>query len=379
MKLIFLFSVLLLFPSCGKLTYLWNVSVGQLNLYFKRIPIKKALESKSLSPEDRAKLELVQEIKDYAINELDMDIDRDIYSTFVELDDPHVTYLLRVSLAYELKAYEWTFPVTGSVPYKGFFKKENAIKEAKSFSPEKYDVYMRGVTAYSTLGWFEDSILSSMLRYNETDFTTMIFHELAHTVLFFKGHINFNERFAEFIGRKAALSFYKSREGENSPKVQQMEQGWKDELIFSSFMVSEYESLNKWYKDNKGKISPEQKKQRIRDIQDRFLQNIRFQLSSNRYDYFPQLELNNAKLLSYRSYNFKMDEMEQVFNSPQVNQNIGAFIEFFSQFKSKKDPEKALSLYLEQHKYTSLKGGIYSLSFFEGRYSSEALFSHPYL
>ena len=350
MKLIFLFSVLLVFPSCKNLRYLWGVSKGQFELYSKRISIKKALETKSLSQEDRMKLELVQKIKDYAKNELDMDIDEDIYSTYVELDNHNVTYLLRVSLAYELKAYEWTFPITGSVPYKGFFKKEEAIKEAKSFSQEKYDTYVRGVSAYSTLGWFEDSILSSMLRYSETGFTTVIFHELAHTVLFFKGQVNFNERFAEFIGRKAALSFYKSREGENSPKIQQMEQGWKDELTFSSFMVSEYESLNKWYKDNKGNINPEQKKQRIRDIQDRFLQNIRLQLSSNHYDYFPKLELNNARLLSYRSYNFKMDEMEWVFNSPQVNQNIGAFIEFFSQFKSKKDPEKALSLYLEKQK-----------------------------
>lgn len=347
-KVLALLLCLSLLASCVDLSYLWGASKGQLGLILKKVSIEEALEIYTFTKEERAKIKLVSEIKDYAKKHLEMDIDDQIYSSYVKLDKPYVTYLLRVSSAYELKPYIWTFPVTGSVPYKGFFKKEEAIAEAKSFSKEKYDVFVRGVTAYSTLGWFEDSILSSMLRYEETSFTAMIFHELAHTVLFFKDHINFNERFAEFTGRQAALSFYKSREGENSKKAQDMLSNWRDELIFSSFMVSEYEKLDQWYKDNKGNITPEQKKKRIQDIQDRFLQDIQDQLITNHYDYFPKIELNNAKLLSYRSYNFKMDEFEMIFNSPEINKNIKAFIDFCFQFQSEPDPEKALSLFLQK-------------------------------
>jgi len=343
-----LFPFLFLFLSCADLSYLWRASKGQLDLILKKVPLEKALKTYPFTEEEETKIKLVAEIKKYAKTDLKMNIDDQIYSSYVELDQPYVTYLLRVSSAYELKPYLWTFPVTGAVPYKGFFSKEEALKEAKSFPKEKYDVFVRGVTAYSTLGWFEDSILSSMLRYEETNFTTMIFHELAHTVLFFKGHIDFNERFAEFVARQATLSFYQNREGAHLKKVQSLINNWRDELIFSSFMVDEYEKLNQWYKENKGHITAEQKENRIKEIQNRFLQNIQNQLSTNHYDYFPKIELNNARLLSYRSYNFKMDEFEKLFHSPKINKNIKAFIDFCFQFQSSPDPEKALSLFLKE-------------------------------
>jgi len=342
------FALLLFCISCNDVGYLLEVSKGQLNLVKRKVSLEQALKIHSFTKEEESKIKLVEQIKEYAKTQLEMDIDEKIYSSYVQLDRPYVTYLLRVSYAYELKPYLWTFPVTGAVPYKGFFTKEGAIEEARSFPKEEYDVLVRGVTAYSTLGWFEDSILSSMLRYEEINFTTTIFHELAHTVLFFKGHIDFNERFAEFVGRQAALSFYRSKEGKESQKVQNMIKGWQDELIFSSFMVEEYEALNEWYKNNKRNITAEQKKNRIRDIQARFVEEIRPQLTTDNYDYFSEINLNNAILLSYRSYNFKMDEFEKVFNSPQINRNIKAFIDFCFQFQYSKDPEKALSLYLEE-------------------------------
>ena len=95
---------------------------------------------------------------------------------------------------------------------------------------------------------------SSMLSYSENDFVVMIFHELAHTVLFFKNHVDFNERFAEFLGRKAALAFYLEKEGPESETVKMMyKRVEEDELFFSSFMVQEYQSLSQWYEDKKGK------------------------------------------------------------------------------------------------------------------------------
>ena len=82
------------------------------------------------------------------------------------------------------------------------------------------------VAAYSTLNWFEDPILSSMLTYPERHFIVTILHELTHTVLFFSGEIDFNERFAEFVGWKAAEIFYWEREGENSETVHLMRAEW---------------------------------------------------------------------------------------------------------------------------------------------------------
>ena len=343
-KSLFFFLSFFFLTACSlDIGYLWSVSQGQMELLSRRISIEEALEKYNFSEKEKKKLNLVSEIKSFAQEKLKMDIDEDIYSSYIQLDQPYVTYLLRVSSAYELKAYKWDFPVIGSVPYKGFFDKEKAIEEAKSFPKEKYDFYIRGVSAYSTLGWFEDSILSSMLSYEESDFVVVIFHELAHTVLFFKDHTNFNERFAEFLGRKAAILFYLEKEGEESETVKKMLLEWDDELLFSSFMVKEYKALDQWYKENKGKVNQEIKQERIKEIQDRFLAEIRPKLKTNQYDYFPKLKLNNSLLLSYRSYNYNMEEFEKLFTSALVNKHIETFIEYCAQFKTEEEPEKALS------------------------------------
>lgn len=334
-----------------QLGYLWHVSVGQMDLLSDRISIEKALEKYNFSEDEKTKLQLVSEIKLFASEKLEMDIDADVYSSYVHLNRPYVSYLLRVSSAYELKAYTWDMPVAGAFPYKGFFDKKKAIEAAKSFSKEEYDTYIRGVSAYSTLGWFDDPVLSSMLSYNESDFVVMIFHELAHTVLFFEDHIDFNERFAEFVGRKAALLFYLEKEkGIESGTAVKMKKEWEDELLFSSFMSEEYKMLEEWYKKNRGNISPEMKKRRLRDIQDRFLTKIQMNLKTDQYNYFSKIELNNARLLSYRSYNYNMEEFEKLFNSALVNQNIKSFIDYCFQFKEEKDPEQAFKQSIMQLK-----------------------------
>jgi len=338
---ILVFCVLFL-TSCD-IKYFTDVSLGQIQLLSRRVPIEKALETYEFTENEIKKLKLVSKVKKFAKEQLELDINEKIYSTYVQLEQPYVSYLLRVAFAYELKAYEWDFPVIGLTPYKGFFSKEKALKAAKLFPPEEYDTYVRGVTAYSTLNWFEDSILSSMLAYSERNFVVTLFHELAHTVLFFKDHINFNERFAEFVGRRAAEQFYASIEGEGSQTLKQMQNEWADELQFSSFITNEYQMLKTWYEQNKGKISPEIKKNRLQEMQKRFLLEVKPNLHTQRYNYFSKLKLNNALLLSYRSYQHNTGEFETLFNSSKINKNISAFVKYCSQFEDAKNPEQALS------------------------------------
>ena len=261
----------------------------------------------------------------------------------MHLDREFVTWILRVSRFDALEPYLWDFLFAGKVSYKGFFEEELALEEEKTFSREEYDTDVIGVRAYSLLGYLEDPILSSMLAYSEETFAFVVFHELVHTLLWFKDHVDFNERVADFVGQKAVLRFYEKKEGADSARIQQMLGNWEDNLLFSSFMAQEYQSLDAWYKEKKGDFTPEAKAQRLREIQDRFLSQVKPQLKQpSRYDYFAQMELNNAKLLSYRSYNYDMAEFEKIFNSPEVNQNIAKFIEYCFQFEDAEDPEQAL-------------------------------------
>ena len=352
MKLLSTFLCVWLLIGCD-FSYISHVSYNQVSLLNKRVPIKTALEKYSFSKDEKRKLNLVPELKTFAKETLKMDINEDIYSTYVQLEGPYVTYLLRVAHAYELKSQQWGFPIIGSVPYKGFFEKEKAEKAAKAFPPDKYDTLVRGVPAYSTLNWFNDPILSSMLSYSESGFVATIFHELAHTVLFFKDNVNFNERFAEFVGRKAAELFYLNRDGENSKTAQKLRQQWQDELLFSSFMVEEYDQLDKWYQKHRGQITPEMKRKRLREIQDRFISEIQPRLHTNRYGYFPKIKLNNAILLSYRSYNYKMDEFERLYAFS--GHNMSSFIEHCARLEEESDPENALKLLVDKMTFKTVE------------------------
>ena len=343
-KILFLCLGFLFLNGC--LSYLWHASTNHLKLMSQRIPLYTAWERYDFNEEERRKLKMLSEMKHFAREKLGMDIDEAIYTTYIHLDQPYVTYLLRVSKIYELKPYTWYFPIVGSVPYKGFFYKELAQQEAKAFPADEYDTIVRNVSAYSTLGWFEDSVLSSMLSYNEVSFVVTVFHELTHTVLFFKSHVNFNERFAEFVGRKAGELFFLEREGEDSETLRRMRDQWEDELLFSSFMEGEYKLLNQWYKGNKGKINPEMKSKRLREIQERFIERIQLQLKTNRYNYFATIQLNNAILLSYRTYNYKMDEFEKLY--ALSGYDMKTFIRNCFRFRDHKNPEAALSRFVGQ-------------------------------
>ena len=343
-KVFFLCLAFLFLNGC--LSYLWHATANHVKLMTHRIHIQTALERYDFNEDEERKLKMIPEIKDFARKNLGMQIDEAIYTTYIHLDQPYVTYLLRVSKIYELKSYMWYFPVVGSVPYKGFFYKELAEEEAKAFPADEYDTIVRGVSAYSTLGWFEDSVLSSMLSYSEASFVVTVFHELTHTVLFFKSHVNFNERFAEFVGRKAGELFFLKKEGENSETLQKMRDQWEDELLFSFFMEREYKLLDQWYKDNKGKVNLKMKNKRLKELQERFIEQLQPQFKTSRYDYFATIQLNNAILLSYRTYNYRMDEFEKLY--ALSGYDMRTFIHNCFRFRDDKNPEAALSRFLSQ-------------------------------
>lgn len=337
-----------LFCTSCDFSYLSYVSYNQLALLNKRVSIEAALEKYDLTEDEKKKLKLIAKLRAFARETLKGDVSDDMYSTYIQLDRPYVTYLLRASLAYELTPHLWHFPVVGWAPYKGFFHKDKALKEAESFSSQEYDTYVRGVSAYSTLGWFDDSILSSMLSYSESDFVVTIFHELTHTVLFFKNQVNFNETFAEFVGRHMGVLFYLQEEGEESQTARLMEQKWEDELLFSTFMTQAYDGLDKWYKENEGQITLEQKRKRLTSIQDQFMVQIQPQLKTDRYNYFSTIKLNNAKLQSYRSYNYNIGEMEQLYSLSGYN--LAKFIQYCIQLEKEEDPEVGLSELIDKLK-----------------------------
>lgn len=297
------------------------------------------MQNSHLTEGQKNKLRLVEEAKAFAENDLGLARSSN-YDTFVQLDSPYVTYIVQASKAYELEPYLWKFPFVGEVPYKGFFSKDLADEEAAQFDKKDWDTYVRGVSAYSTLGWFQDSVLSSMLRYEDHDLVETIIHETIHTTLFIKSAAEFNERMATFLGHEGMRLFYLKKEGADSRNLKKANDDAADQKLFSTFFTKEVKSLTDWYKSKKGGVTAEMKKQRLHEIQTRFKTEVKPHMKTSSYEDFEKRELNNAFILAYRTYEYSLDDFDKLFK--HFGGDFKKTMDWLKTLKNSRAPEKDL-------------------------------------
>lgn len=294
-----------------QLGYILNSGWQQAKLYNKRQPIAKILAAPETSPEIKRKLELVLAASAFAEHTLGLKHSNN-YKKFVQLDRPHVSYIVHAAPAFKLESYQWWFPITGHVPYKGYFNRADAEEEAKEFDPQKFDTYVRGVTAYSTLGWFDDPVFSSMLNYSDHDLVNVIIHETVHVTLFIKSNAEFNERLATFLGDWGTHLFYEEKEGKDSPTLKLIAKEAADQKIFSQFLSQEMSGLRVWYASLGERTPVDEKKNHLAEILTRFSAQIKPQLKTDMYQNFPTQPLNNARLLAMGTYYQDLVEFEKL-------------------------------------------------------------------
>ena len=193
-RLLLLLVCLLPLTGC----YYMQAARGQWELTRKREPIPEVLADESTSPELAARLRLVQEARQFAVDELALP-DNDTYRTYAEIEREYVIWNVFAAPEFSMQPKTWCFPVAGCVSYRGYFAKEGAEREAARLAADGYDVAIGGVPAYSTLGKLKDPVVSSMMRWDDTELVGVLFHELAHQVLYVKGNSGFNESFATAV------------------------------------------------------------------------------------------------------------------------------------------------------------------------------------
>ena len=309
-----------------------------MDLLASRIPIEKALKDPSLSEEDKKKLRLAQETELFAQDKLGLRANGN-YSSFVKLDRPYVTYVVSAAPKWEMKHFKWSFPFVGEVPYKGFFSEDDAKAEEQSLKQKGLDTYLRGVSAYSTLGWFRDPVLSSMLNYDESDLVNTLIHETVHATLYIKSNADFNERLAVFLGNWGTELFYKEREGAQSKTLELIKLENQDEKVFATFITQELELLEHWYKETKSE-DESLRQARIKEIQSRFLSEVKPRLKTKQYERFAGLQLNNARLLVYKTYLQDLSDFEKL--AQKLDWNYGKFLAAVKALEKNPEPEKAL-------------------------------------
>ena len=192
------FVLLVMSASLLSSCYYMQAAQGQLELTRKREPISDILQSETTPPELARRLRLVQEARQFSIEELGLP-DNDTYRTYADIERDYVVWNVFAAPEFSLQAKSWCFPVAGCVAYRGYFSKDAAEREARRLAAKGLDVATGGVAAYSTLGKLKDPVLSSMMNWDDVQLVAVLFHELAHQVLYVKGDSGFNESFATAV------------------------------------------------------------------------------------------------------------------------------------------------------------------------------------
>ena len=186
-----------LLVGCSLADYYWQGFAGQAQLLVRARPIDEVLASTD-DAKLAERLKRAREIRLFASQELGLP-DNASYTRYTDVGRPFVVWNVFATPATSLTPLQWCFPVAGCVNYRGYFSEIEAKAEAARLAAEGHDVYIGGVPAYSTLGWFDDPVLSSFIRYPDTALARLVFHELAHQVVYAKDDTQFNESFATAV------------------------------------------------------------------------------------------------------------------------------------------------------------------------------------
>jgi len=303
----------------------------------------------------------VEDIRNFATNELGLKESKN-YTKYVELDRDYLAAVVSACAKDSFTGYQWWFPIIGNVPYKGFFNIEDARKERTKLEKKDLDVWIRGVDAFSTLGWFEDPLYSYMKNYPLQDLANLIIHESLHATVYLNNQSQFNEELAEFVGTEGARLYMLSlparepldflpQQPENITEAgleNDAEAKAADNAAFISFIQDLTAKLNTMYNDQSLGRDEKliQKAVIIGEAQSDFRENYDNTFKTENYRSFSEMQINNAFLDLYRLYYERNDWFKELYE--KSGSDLKAFINAAKTLKGKGDPrtelEKALGL-----------------------------------
>lgn len=194
-----LLAVLLpLLGGCASLGYYGQSVGGHFEVMQRRVSLERAIADPDTQPETRERLQQVERIRGFAVSKLGLP-DNESYRSYADLERPYVLWNVFAAPEFSLTALQSCFPLVGCLSYRGYYAEGDARAHAAELQRLGHDVYVGGVAAYSTLGWFSDPVLNTMLRWSQAELAGVIFHELAHQKLYVRDDSSFNESFATAV------------------------------------------------------------------------------------------------------------------------------------------------------------------------------------
>ena len=284
--------------------YLTRAGIEQTAILQKRKPIERLVNDTSVPAETRAYLALVLAARTHAA-ELGMQAG-ETFTTYADVGRDTLLLVLSASPKSCICPHLWKYPIVGKVPYKGFFDVEMARREAARFESRGFDISLRPAAAYSTLGWFEDPLLSTSMVRDSVELASLVFHEIAHNSLYVKSATPFNESFAQMVGYRSTEEFFRGRG--DSALADRARDRWNDEIVFGEFYDALLTRLETFYAGKPVGDSLEAGRTAIaRWAREQLEGPFRSRFRTVRIERLAERPINNATLVGVRIYRTHLD------------------------------------------------------------------------
>lgn len=288
------------FGACSHLAYYHQAVSGHMDIMSRREPVDSVIADTSTSPDLARRLARALEVREFASRELALP-DNGSYRSYADIGRDVVTWNVFAVPELSLKPKQWCFPIAGCIAYRGYFREVDARDYARRLAARGWDVYVGGAAAYSTLGWFDDPLLNSLVDRGETSMAGVIFHELAHQQLYVNGDTSFNESFAVAV-QQAGVQRWLALQG-NQSQIDGYQRSLRIRQDFVTLVQDTREVLALVYESGDSDARKRARKAGV--LEDMRVRYEALKVSWGGYpEYDPWFEgeLNNAKLLSVSLY-----------------------------------------------------------------------------
>ncbi|WP_232297923.1 aminopeptidase [Nitrosospira sp. NpAV] len=334
-------SLIVLLGGCANLGYYAQAVDGHLDIRHRTRPIDAIIADPDADEALKRSLTMVVKLREFAIRQLKLP-DNQSFTTYADLGRPYAIWNVSAAPELSLELEKWCFVAAGCVSYRGFFSKTEAERFAEELKIKGYDVTVGGVRAYSTLGWFKEPILNTFLGYSDTELAQLIFHELAHQVVYVPGDSTFNESFATTVELEGIARWLDSN-GTDAQRAA-FEAAQKRKAASAEIMLDYRKRLEALFASG---ISTAEKRTAKASI----FAELREKLSglrtdktrSGNYDQWLAQHLNNAYLASISTYTRLVPAFQALLG--RENRNIAQFYETVKKISRLPEPERALLLH----------------------------------
>lgn len=230
--------------ACSTVEFYRQAVSGQVSILARRESIPTLIASSDTAPDLRGRLETVQRILVFAGERLALE-PGNRFTSYVRIRGEYVVWNVFAAPEFSTQPTQWCYPVIGCASYRGYFDRANATRYAARLAAERQDAVVGGVAAYSTLGWFDDPVMSTFIDWSDADLAGLIFHELAHARVFIAGDTSFNEAFASFVERQGVVEWL--RANGNGAQIEQAAERWRQEDRFNTFLFAWRDELQRLY------------------------------------------------------------------------------------------------------------------------------------